>query len=99
MNAEPGAIILTFPTTHALLAAERELAEEGWAIEVIPLPVGIASDCGFCVRRIPGTRGPADRADREFLDIAAALRCDGIWTERTLADAETGREAHIYERR
>jgi len=99
LSAEPCAIILTFPTTHALLAAERELAEEGWAIEVIPLPVGIASDCGFCVRRIPGARGPADRADREFLDIAAALRCDGIWTERRLADAETGREAHIYERR
>ena len=99
MSAEPCAIILTFPTTHALLAAERELAEEGWAIEVIPVPVGIASDCGFCVRRIPGAVGPADRADREFLDIAAALRCDGIWTERTLADAETGREAHIYERR
>lgn len=99
MNAELGAVILTFPTTHALLAAERELAEEGWAIEVIPVPIGIASDCGFCVRRITGARCPADRADREFFDIAAALRCDGIWTERTLADAGTGREAHIYERR
>lgn len=93
MSAEPGSIILTFPTTRVLLAAERALGEEGWAIEVIPVPVGIASDCGFCVRR------RARSIDDGFLSRAEGLGCEGIWKEITLADTDIGRGEKRYERR
>ena len=92
MNHRPGAIILTFPTTRGLLAAERALAEEGWAIEAIPVPTGIASGCGFCVRR------RADPPDKAFIDRAAGLGCEGMWAETTLADTDGGREVRRYER-
>jgi hypothetical protein len=40
-------LIVTFPSVHAALAAERALRGEGLAVELIPLPRQIRADCGF----------------------------------------------------
>jgi hypothetical protein len=40
-------VIATFATSHAALAAERQLLGQGLAVELIPVPRQIRSDCGF----------------------------------------------------
>ncbi len=45
--------LLTFPSVHYALAAERRiLGIEGalWKAELVPLPPSIKSDCGFALR-------------------------------------------------
>lgn len=65
LSFEPEAYILTFRTLHAVLRAERradELRPRGVPRPLlIPVPRGIASDCGFCLRF------PADGLDPKIL--------------------------------
>ena len=39
------ACIVTFPTVHAAIQAERAAKEEGVAVQMIPVPREISSDC------------------------------------------------------
>ncbi|HLO66224.1 MAG TPA: DUF3343 domain-containing protein [Holophaga sp.] len=42
-------LLATFPTTHAVLSAEKRLKALGLAAELIPVPRQIRSSCGFCL--------------------------------------------------
>ena len=39
--------IVTFPTTHAALRAEKEAVRAGLAVRMVPVPRGISSDCNM----------------------------------------------------
>ena len=43
------AVLATFPSSPAALAAEQRLLGEGLAVELIPVPRQVHSDCGFCL--------------------------------------------------
>jgi len=86
--------IITFRASHAAMRAERELAVRGYAVELVPVPREISSDCGFCLRAsLEG--GEASRA--RALGLAAALSCEGAWAERATETAD-GRREKRYER-
>ncbi|BDU78768.1 DUF3343 domain-containing protein [Mesoterricola sediminis] len=42
-------LLATFPSTHAVLAAEARLRAAGLEVELIPVPRQIRSSCGFCL--------------------------------------------------
>lgn len=42
--------ILTFPSTHQVLMAEKLLLVKGIRHEIIPTPKNISSDCGMSIR-------------------------------------------------
>lgn len=41
---------LIFATIHDVLKAEKRLKEKGLAIELMPIPRNLSSDCGSCIR-------------------------------------------------
>ena len=43
-------MVLVFASTHAAMAAEDALREAEIALQVIPLPVWVAADCGLALR-------------------------------------------------
>lgn len=47
--ARPVALILTFRSTHELLRSERALKRAKIDHDIIPVPVSVSSECGFCV--------------------------------------------------
>ena len=57
-------LLVTFPSVHAALAAERALRGQGLAVELIPLPRQIRADCGFCLL---ATGGPDSGPDWQQL--------------------------------
>jgi len=42
--------IITFPTTHHVLHAEKLLRSANIDVELIPVPRHISSDCGICIK-------------------------------------------------
>ena len=76
MSGEFRYLVLTFPTTHAVLAGERALLGLGLDPELIPVPSQIDSSCGFCLR----LGVPADPAGRErLLNDAESLDHEALW--------------------
>jgi len=87
-------LIITFRGSHAALRAAREFKARDYAVELVPVPRGISSECGFCLRAPEGdTTGERAAA----LSLASCLMCDGVWAERETKTAE-GREERRYER-
>ncbi|MHB1345207.1 MAG: DUF3343 domain-containing protein [Thermoleophilia bacterium] len=43
-------VVFVFATTHAAMAAEDALREEGISLQVIPLPSWVSADCGLALR-------------------------------------------------
>jgi hypothetical protein len=43
------AILATYLSSHAALRAERRLKDAGLAVDLIPVPRQIRSNCGFCL--------------------------------------------------
>jgi hypothetical protein len=84
-------LLATFPSSHAALAAERRLLDAGRAVELIPVPRQVHSDCGFCLLGAEHEPGGADT--REWLDALRACGARGLW--RVEADP---RKEKIYER-
>jgi hypothetical protein len=97
---------VTFHTTHAALRAERAFLDKGYAIELIPVPRGISSDCGFCVKAaLPDGRGFGGNAldgtepCSSMMALAAELSFEAIWVETTEAAAVESRgKEKRYER-
>jgi len=61
LSSSGEAIILTFHSVHAAMAAEKILKSRGIPLEMIPVPRAISSECGFCILTdaIPMARGDA----------------------------------------
>ncbi|MFZ3110648.1 MAG: DUF3343 domain-containing protein [Rectinemataceae bacterium] len=108
MSASSHALIVTFRTTHAALRAERAFLDKGYAIELIPVPRGISSDCGFCVKAaLPDecrTRGAAFDGEEpcsSMMAMAAELSFEAVWMEtkdEVAATEESHRKEKRYER-
>lgn len=79
-------LVLTFANLTAALLGERALREAGFEPRLVPVPPGIASDCGFCAL-LPGLGGvelPAalERAYAACRDVA------GAWEEKSQEAAD-----------
>jgi hypothetical protein len=89
------ALVLTYPTTFAALAAEKRFKGEGRATDLIPVPTGISSDCGFCLLF-------SDLGEKPVQEIIAELAQDssfeGAWLETTTLEAGSRRREKRYER-
>ncbi len=90
--------LLTFPSVHYALAAERriqETPEAQWKAELIPLPPSIKSDCGFALRI------ETDQTDK--LSVVQALKDLGlsfveVYKIEEVWTAEGNRKERQYER-
>ena len=86
--------IATFPSSHVALRAERSLLDAGLALELIPVPRQIRSDCGFCLLV---DLGPGAEAGRRL----EAIRASGareIWRVIVTQPDPSMREVKAYER-
>lgn len=85
-------VIATFRSSHAALAAERSLLGAGLAVELIPVPRQIRSDCGFCLLlELAGAGAPE-------LQLLEACGATGRWrVVETQADPASRKVKH-YER-
>jgi hypothetical protein len=79
-------ILLTFATSHAALAAERDLLEAGLAVELIPVPRQIHSDCGFALL----AEAPLERL--------RACAAQNLWRVAESQASPTSRKVKTYER-
>ena len=76
MSGEFRHLVLTFVSTHAVLAGERALRRLGLEPEFIAVPAEIDSSCGFCLR-FPV---PADAAERRALwGAASSVEHEALW--------------------
>ncbi len=46
-------LIVTFPNTHAALAAEKAIEESSLQARIIPVPVEITAECGLALSMSP----------------------------------------------
>ncbi|MCL4499840.1 MAG: DUF3343 domain-containing protein [Chloroflexi bacterium] len=74
---DAASLIVTFPSTHAAMKAERTLAEKKVPIVMIPVPRFITADCGIALRF------PAEKRDEvEQALNRAAVDFKRIYEER-----------------
>jgi len=87
-------LLATFRTSHEALRAEQTLKGGGLAVELIPVPRQIRSDCGFCLLlEAPGAALEAERLER--------LRaCGGqdVWRVTVIPSPTSSRKEKRYER-
>jgi len=89
-------IIATFPSSQAALGAEQRLLGAGLAVELIPVPRQIRSDCGFCL-----LVGPDDPEAVPAEGWAQALRDCGareLWRVLSPPTPPPLRKVKTYER-
>jgi len=98
MTEHRQAYIFTFANTSAAIGAEKATMSRGLAAELIPVPVAIAGDCGFCLR-IPSV-GAGLAELNTMRALASALKCAALWIETDLAadGMETFKRGKQYER-
>lgn len=83
-------IVLTFPTTFAVLQAEGRFKEIALAHRLRPTPRGLPSRCGLSIEVAEPAMGTAVAALREAnlaVDGAARPSGDGNWTAVELPSA------------
>jgi hypothetical protein len=68
--------IITFFGAYYVLKAERLLLKQGIVVETIAAPRHISTDCGICIRFMPG-----DEERVKAALIAAAIEFNGIHDE------------------
>lgn len=87
-------LVLTFSSVHELLLAERVLggAEGAWA--TIPVPTGIASDCGYCL--VLGVEGGEEESARAAEVVSAGLGLGAAGPRRSGARDEAPRPAALW---
>lgn len=90
--------IFTFANTSAAISAEKTAMSRGLAAELIPVPVAIAGDCGFCLC-IPSVQPGLTELDA-MRALAPVLECAALWVETDLAadGMKTPRRERHYER-
>jgi hypothetical protein len=60
-----GYVLFLFNSTHHVLKAESVLKSAGIVPDVIPVPRGLSSDCGVCLKVTDDVRQRAEAALRE----------------------------------
>ncbi|MCE5257402.1 MAG: DUF3343 domain-containing protein [Spirochaetaceae bacterium] len=94
------AFILTFPTTFAAIRAEKSVKAKGIPADLIPVPVEISSECGFCLRMPAspaGLDGSGGVGIAEVLKLASRLSCEATWMETTREEGQGSRREKHYE--
>ena len=86
MSAEGDRLLATYRTTFAALEAERVLLARGARAELIPVPRGISSDCGFCLLVEPRGEGEGE------IDLIRLTSPAGLWRVREADRAGAGKE-------
>ena len=72
------ACIVTFPTVHAAIQAERAAKEEGMVVQMIPVPREVSSDCNVGMEA-----SIADVATLRSVLASRGIECDFVrWTRR-----------------
>ena len=89
-------LLVTFPSSHAALGAERTLLDLGLAVELIPVPRQIHSDCGFCLLTQAGAPGAFDLEGR--LQALRACRPEALWRIHETQPDPRSRKVKTYER-
>ena len=89
-------LLLTFPSSHAALGAERALSGSGVAVELIPVPRQIRSDCGFCLLTDVGVPDTPDFERR--LRALRACAPQGLWRVLETQPDPRSRKVKSYER-
>ena len=84
------AFIALFPSSHAALAAERQLLDQGLPVELVPVPRQIHSDCGFCL--LLETPAPAPPGE------LGACGAESLWRVTETALEASSRKVKNYER-
>lgn len=82
-------IIAIFPSSQAALRAEQALKAERLAVELIPVPRQIRSDCGFCLLVTAGT---------EDLERLRACGAQDLWRVAVSLAEPSFRKVKSYER-
>ncbi len=77
-------LLATYPSTSAALRAEHRLKASGLAVELIPVPRQVRSNCGFCLLV------DAPECDESL----RASGPDGLWR---VLDPEPGTPRRRYE--
>ena len=89
-------LLITFPSTHAALGAEKTLLGLGLAVELIPVPRQVRSDCGFCLLADAGVPGTPEAEGR--LQAFRACQPQGLWRILATQPDPLARKVKTYER-
>ena len=88
-------ILATYRSSHAALAAERELLGGGLPVELIPVPRQVRSDCGFCLLGAEHEPGGADA--RAWLEALRASGARELWRVDSRPAGPGQRKEKTYE--
>ncbi len=77
-------LLATYPSSSSALRAEHRLKASGLAVELIPVPRQVRSNCGFCLLVDAGGS----------LESLRATGPDGLWR---VLDPEPGTRRRRYE--
>ncbi|WP_010256523.1 DUF3343 domain-containing protein [Treponema primitia] len=53
MESNSKELIIGFDSVTQAIMAEQALVEQGFYVRVMPMPAGIRTGCGFCLRFVP----------------------------------------------
>lgn len=92
MSFEPVSYVATFSSGHEVLRAEAAAKRLGLRAELIPVPRGIASDCGFCLLL------PYGGTDFVAARLALGGNIESAWLVRERTDDTRRVKEKRYER-
>jgi len=92
LSFEPVSYVVTFSSSHEVLRAEAAVKALGFRPELIPVPRGIASDCGFCLLL------PYGGTDFDAARDAVGGRIESAWIVREKKDDPRRVKEKSYER-
>lgn len=69
MTEGPEYFVVLFKSVSYALRSEKILKNEGVPFKLIPVPKHISSDCGVCIRFLPGDRQLIEKALTGKVDI------------------------------
>jgi hypothetical protein len=79
-------LLATYPSSHAVLKAEKRLYAAGLRVELIPVPRQIRSSCGFCLL-----------CDIEgHLELLQESGVEGLWRVLGTEHGHSGRRYEPY---
>ena len=105
MSSELSGYLATFRSSEEAIGAERafrisEAASSGLREELIPLPRGISSDCGFCLLLSlrEGGIGGACAGEERIVGFLEERNCEGIYKVSESPIPGKRRKERNYER-
>ena len=83
-------LIVTFPSTHAALSAEKKLKDEGVVgVEFIPVPREISSNCGVCLKI---------NKQEKLSELLKEITCEALWLLTEKQTKESKRKIREYQK-